>query len=69
MTNEKTRAHCEAMAVEAANDAVLLAMAKSIASSLEFRGWATGGDYETDFLPDVLQALRIAMLKAREVQS
>lgn len=46
-------------------EADILAMAKTIASSLEYRGWATGGDYETDFLPDVHQALKIALAKAQ----
>jgi len=37
-------------------------VARDVAECLQFSGWATGGDFEDDFLPDVRRALEYARL-------
>jgi len=37
-------------------------IARDVAECLQFSGWATGGDFEDDFLPDVRRAIEYARL-------
>jgi len=37
-------------------------VARDVAECLQFSGWATGGDFEDDFLPDVRRALEYARM-------
>ena len=37
-------------------------VARDVAECLQFSGWATGGDFEDDFLPDVRRAIEYARL-------